>query len=73
MILHSVPVPVCNNVKQLMNKIMEFKFQANYLMSKELTVEADCLADAMDKVCEIVKEPVLVKELSYSGVNLKLL
>lgn len=43
---------------------MEFKFRANIVMSRELTVEADHLSDALDKVREIMAKPVPRRELT---------
>ena len=37
--------------------VMEFKFRANIVMSRELTVETDHLSDALDKVREIMAKP----------------
>ena len=43
---------------------MEFKLRANIVMSKELTVEADDLAEAMKKAQTMMSEPVPYKELT---------
>lgn len=47
---------------------MEFKLRANIVMSKELTVEADNLAEAMDKARTIMAEPVPYSELTVSKI-----
>ena len=43
---------------------MEFKIRANIVMSKELTIEAENLKDAMDKAQEMMTEPIPYKELT---------
>ena len=47
---------------------MEFKFRANIVMSKELTIEADNLAEAMDKAQTMMAEPVRYSELTVSKI-----
>ena len=43
---------------------MEFKLRANIVMSKKLTVEADNLAEAMEKAQEMVAKPMRYSELT---------
>ena len=43
---------------------MEFKLRANIVMSKELTVEANDLGEAMDKAETMMAEPIPYKELT---------
>ena len=43
---------------------MEFKMRANIVMSKELTVEANNLAEAMEKAEAMMAEPIPYKELT---------
>ena len=47
---------------------MEFKLRANIVMSKELTVEADNLAEAMDKAQTMMAKPVPYSELTVSKI-----
>ena len=47
---------------------MEFKLRANIVMSKELTVEANDLGEAMDKAETMMAEPILYKELTPTKV-----
>ena len=47
---------------------MEFKLRANIVMSKKLTVEADNLAEAMDKAQTMMAEPVRYSELTVSKI-----
>ena len=47
---------------------MEFKLRANIVMSKELTVEAFNLSEAMDKAQKIMAEPVPYSELTVSRI-----
>lgn len=47
---------------------MEFKLRANIVMSRELTVEAENLAEAMDKVQAKMAEPISYKELTMTKV-----
>ena len=47
---------------------MEFKMRANIVMSKELTVEAKDLAEALEKAKGMMAEPVSVKELTARGM-----
>ena len=41
---------------------MEFKLRANIVMSKELTIEAEHLAEALEKAHAMMAEPVSMKE-----------
>lgn len=41
---------------------MEFKFRANIVMSKELTIEANDLNEAMEKVKAMFNDPVSLKD-----------
>ena len=43
---------------------MEFKLRANIVMSKELTIEAEHLAEALEKAQAMMTEPVPMKELT---------
>ena len=43
---------------------MEFKLRANIVMSKELTIEAEHLAEALEKAQAMMAEPVPMKELT---------
>ena len=43
---------------------MEFKMRANIVMSKELTIEANDLGEAMDKAEAMMAEPIPYKELT---------
>ena len=43
---------------------MEFKLRANIVMSKELTIEANDLGEAMDKAEAMMAEPIPYKELT---------
>ena len=47
---------------------MEFKMRANIVMSKELTVEANDLGEAMDKAEAMMAEPIPYKELTPTKV-----
>jgi len=47
---------------------MEFKLRANIVMSKELTVEAENLKEAMDKAQAMMAEPIPYKELTMTKV-----
>ena len=47
---------------------MEFKLRANIVMSKELTVEADNLAEAMEKAQAMMAEPVPYNELTATKI-----
>ena len=42
---------------------MKFKFRANIVMSRELTVEADNLKEAMEKAKDMMSEPFPYNEL----------
>ena len=48
--------------------MMEFKLRANIVMSKELTVEAENLKEAMDKAQAMMAEPIPYKELTITKV-----
>lgn len=43
---------------------MEIKLRANIVMSKELTIEANDLGEAMDKAEAMMAEPIPYKELT---------
>lgn len=43
---------------------MEYKLRTNIVMSKELTIEAEHLAVALEKVQTMMAEPVSMKELT---------
>ena len=43
---------------------MEIKLRANIVMSKELTIEAEHLAEAVEKARTIMAEPIPYKELT---------
>ena len=45
---------------------MEFKLRANLVMSKELTVEAGDMMEAMDKAQEIMSGPIRYKDLTVT-------
>ena len=45
---------------------MKFKFRANIVMSRELTVEADNLKEAMEKARDMMSEPFPSNELKPS-------
>ena len=47
---------------------MEFKLRANIVMSKELTVEAENLKEAIDKAQAMMAEPIPYKELTMTKV-----
>ena len=47
---------------------MEFKMRANIVMSKELTIEANDLGEAMDKAEAMMAEPIPYKELTPTKV-----
>ena len=48
--------------------MMEFKLRANIVMSKELTIEAENLKEAMDKAQAMMAEPILYKDLTMTKV-----
>ena len=48
--------------------MMEFKLRANIVMSKELTIEAENLKEAMDKAQAMMAEPIPYKELTMTKV-----
>ena len=52
---------------------MEFKIRANIVMSKELSIEADNLSDAMDKAQEIMAGTQNMKEFKPSKVQFEVL
>ena len=52
---------------------MEFKLRANIEMSKELTIEAEHLAEALEKAKAMMAEPVSVKELTVNRVSFDVL
>ena len=52
---------------------MEFKIRANIVMSKEPSIEADNLSDAMDKAQEIMAGPQNMKEFKPSKVQYEVL
>lgn len=52
---------------------MEFKIRANFVFSKDYTIEADNLGEAIDKVQAQVNEGVTRKELTLRNVNFELL
>ena len=43
---------------------MEFKMRANIIMSKELTVEANDLSDALEKAKAKMAEPIPYRDLT---------
>ena len=45
---------------------MEFKIRANIVMSKDLTIEAVDLADAMQKATDIMSKPIKRDELTIT-------
>ena len=47
---------------------MGFKLRANIVMSKELTVEAENLKEAMDKAQAMMAEPIPYKDLTMMKV-----
>lgn len=59
-------VNINNKLKSL--RIMEFKLRANIVMSKELTVEAEHLGEALKKAEEMMAGPISMKELKTSKV-----
>ena len=48
--------------------MMEFKLRANIVMSKELTIEAENLKEAMDKAQAMMAEPISYKDLTMTKV-----
>jgi hypothetical protein len=42
---------------------MEFKFRANIVMSKELTIEAEDFVEALEKAQSMMAESISIKEL----------
>ena len=59
-------VNINNKLKSL--RIMEFKLRANIVMSKELTIEAEHLGEAMKKAEDMMAGPISMKELKTSNV-----
>lgn len=59
-------VNINNKLKSL--RVMEFKLRANIVMSKELTVEAEHLGEALKKAEEMMAGPISMKELKTSKV-----
>lgn len=47
---------------------MEFKLRANIVMSKEITIEAEDLAVALEKAQAMMAEPFPMKELTARGL-----
>ena len=47
---------------------MEFKMRANIVMSKELTIEANDLGEAMEKAQAMMAEPIPYRELTPTKV-----
>ena len=47
---------------------MEIKLRANIVMSKELTIEANDLAEALKKARAMMAEPIPYKELTPTKV-----
>ena len=47
---------------------MEYKLKANIVMSRELTVEAEDLTEAMNKAQAMMTEPEAMKELTPTKV-----
>ena len=41
---------------------MEFKIRANFILSKDLTIEADNMSAAIDKAQQLINEGVRYKE-----------
>ena len=52
---------------------MEFKIRANFIFSKDLTIEADNLKDAIDRAQETAQGGFARKELTLRDVNFELL
>ena len=52
---------------------MEFKIRANFIFSKDLTIEADNMAVAFDKAQELINEGIRYKELTFRDVKFELL
>ena len=48
--------------------IMEFKLRANIVMSKELTIEANNLAEAMEKAQAMMAKPMPYSELTIRKI-----
>ena len=48
--------------------MIEFKLRANIVMSKELTIEAENLKEAMDKAQAMMAEPIPYKDLTMTKV-----
>jgi hypothetical protein len=47
---------------------MEYKFRANIVMSKELTIEANDWTEAVEKARAMMAEPIPYKELTPTRV-----
>ena len=47
---------------------MEFKLRANIVMSKEITIEANDLPEALEKARAMMVEPIPYKELTMTKV-----
>lgn len=52
---------------------MEFKIRANIIMSKDLSIEADNLIDAMDKAQKLMAGPQNIKDFKPSKVQYEVL
>ena len=50
---------------------MEYKFRANIVMSKELTIEANDWTEAVEKAQAMMAEPIPYKELTPTRVFLR--
>jgi len=62
-----------HNHKNSKEQNMEFKIQANIIMSKELSIEADNLSEAMDKAQKVMAGPQNMKEFKPSKVQYEVL
>jgi hypothetical protein len=47
---------------------MEFKFRANIVMSRELTIEAEGFNEAMEKAQAMMSEPIRRDELTFRKI-----
>ena len=52
---------------------MKFKFRADIVLSREMTVEAQDLKEAMDKVQNMLEAPDAYKDLTFSRVDYHML
>lgn len=52
---------------------MEFLFRADIIMSKELSIEAENLSDAMDQAKEMMAGPQKIEDFKLSKVQYELL